>query len=186
MSPLGVKESDCLFTRVPILELDAWQPGASISSGVLDLVDFFPAKHFRVFNPSIAPPIAGTQELPFPTSVLGASDGAFPEPRFVAHYYIASDVINRSLAASSYMELRFTTSSFGVFPTAFQFPLATIPWVGPGAILTSLATGATIPGEAQSGQIVIPGRTLMVTALFNATDPGGSFSLGVYLAPITG
>jgi len=182
----GVREVEALFTRVPILELTSWSAGALISTGVLDLVDFIPAKRYRVFNPGIAPPIAGSAELPFPAVGLGQSQGAFPDPRFVAHWFIAGDFITRDSVAPAYMELTFTTSCFDLFPQNTQFPLAVIPWVGLGAPIQSMAGGFAQAGEFQSGQIVIPGRYLMVTARFTTNVPGGSFRVGVYLAPVTG
>jgi hypothetical protein len=167
------------------MELDAFSQGQVISTGVLDLVDLIPSKYYRRFNPNAIDTLGGATELPFPNTP-GGSDGAFPEPRFCIHYVFTCSAILRTLAASSYMDLTFTTSVFGGFPDPLQTPVAFVPWIGQPTTLTSLARGNDVPGETQTGRFVVTSRTLMVTAAFGATNPGGNFSVGVYASPVLG
>jgi hypothetical protein len=187
MSPLGSRETDTLYTRRALLELNDFATGQVIQTAPLDLVDMFPAKTFRVFNPAavpLAPPFFGSQEFPLPSS-LGGSDGAFPEPRFVVHYFIGCGATVRSQSFASYMELRFCTQAFSPLPTTALYPVAVIPWVGQAAVIDSQASGGPSAGEAQTGRIVITGRWLTVFAVFNDTFVD-LFSCGVYVSPIRG
>lgn len=204
---LGIREVDALHTRVAVFDVeDAWpspedgSPGR-LESATFDLVDFLPARHYLVFNPTQVQFGDSGPQL-FPVDDPAGARVAFPDPRFVVHYYMnlrsPLEALRRAQAQSEYFELIFLTGAGTEFPDfnsglggVTENVAARIPYVGTRAGIECLALGGTggsqSNGEGQSGQVVITGRYFKAVAIFSPTIiPLPSFCFGVYLSPITG
>jgi hypothetical protein len=192
----GIREVDVTYGRRPVLEFSSqWVPSedpVTVESAVFDLVDLLPARHPDLFNPN---ELGLFSTGLYPASAEDNSTGfpAYPEPRYVVHYFMgvtnANANLRRSSAEANYFELVFLTNA-GVngFPQwqgdQQVTPVARIPLVGQQASIDSLASGVARPAEMQTGRVTITGRYLKVVAVFSPATAGpDSISCGVYLAP---